>query len=195
MTSGPGTLATGFTDLRPLDTPSGQVRAWDPNLRPQFTQQWNVFVERLVTPSMSANVGYVGHKATHLVAPVEGNQPLPGVGDPLTWAKADQRRPLYGALPLVTNIAIGAIASPATRTGPTTQPGRPWRRSRLIARRGGQPKLAVSMARTASPLNEPSTSARSWSRAKSVPNVSRIRGSASTAGFAGYSWLSATRVS
>ena len=32
---------------------------------------------------MSANVGYVGHKANHLVAPVEGNQPLPGVGDPV----------------------------------------------------------------------------------------------------------------
>ena len=39
----PGRLATGFAELRPLDQPSGQVRAWDPNLRPQFTQQWNVF--------------------------------------------------------------------------------------------------------------------------------------------------------
>ena len=77
---GPGTLATGFAELKPLDQPSGQVRAWDPNLRPQFTQQWNVFAERLLTPSMSANVGYVGHHATHLVTPVEGNQPLPGVG-------------------------------------------------------------------------------------------------------------------
>ncbi len=85
-TTGPGTLATGFAELKPLDQPSGQVRAWDPNLRPQFTQQWNVFVEYLLTPSMSANVGYVGHNATHLVTPVEGNQPLPGVGDPSTWA-------------------------------------------------------------------------------------------------------------
>ena len=108
ITTGPGTLTTGFTDLKPLDVPSQQVRAWDPNLRPQFTQQWNVFVERLVTPSMSANVGYVGHKATHLVAPVEGNQPLPGVGDPLTWLPLQQRRPLYGPLPLVTNIATTA---------------------------------------------------------------------------------------
>src|SRR5260370_739176 len=80
-TSGAGTLATGFAELKPLDKPSGQVRAWDPNLRPQFTQQWNVFVERLLTPSTSANVGYVGHNAKHLVTPVEGNQPLPGVGD------------------------------------------------------------------------------------------------------------------
>ena len=79
-TTGAGTLTTGFAELKPLDQPSGQVRAWDPNLRPQFTQQWNVFVERLLTDSMSANVGYVGHNAKHLVTPVEGNQPLPGVG-------------------------------------------------------------------------------------------------------------------
>ena len=64
----------------------GQLRAFDPNLRPQFTQQWNVFVERMLTSSMSINVGYVGHHATKLVAPVEGNQPLPGTGDPSTWA-------------------------------------------------------------------------------------------------------------
>ena len=107
-TTGAGSLATGFADLRPLDVPSGQVRAWDPNLRPQFTQQWNVFAEYLLTSSMSANVGYVGHDAKHLVAPVEGNQPLPGVGDPSTWARTDARRPLFGALPLVTNIATTA---------------------------------------------------------------------------------------
>ncbi|MEP6593060.1 MAG: hypothetical protein ABJC51_05180, partial [Acidobacteriota bacterium] len=107
-TTGPGTLVTGFADLRPLDKPSGQVRAWDPNLRPQFTQQWNVFVERLLTPSMSANVGYVGHNARHLVAPVEGNQPLPGVGDPTTWAPLQTRRPLYATAPLITNISTTA---------------------------------------------------------------------------------------
>ena len=28
-TTGPGTLATGFAELKPLDQPSGQVRAWD----------------------------------------------------------------------------------------------------------------------------------------------------------------------
>ena len=37
----------------------------------------------MLTSSMSAQVGYVGHHATNLVAPVEGNQPLPGVGRPL----------------------------------------------------------------------------------------------------------------
>jgi len=107
-TTGGGSLASGFADLRPLDQPSGQVRAWDPNLRPQFTQQWNVFAEYLVRPSITANVGYVGHHATHLVTPVEGNQPLPGVGDPSTWAPLQNRRPLYATAPLITNISTTA---------------------------------------------------------------------------------------
>jgi len=108
VTSGPGSLGTGFAGLVPLDRPSGQVRAFDPNLRPQFTQQWNVFAEYRLTSSTSANVGYVGHKATHLVAPVEGNQPLPGVGDPSTWAPLQQRRPLFATAPLITNISTTA---------------------------------------------------------------------------------------
>ena len=62
----------------------------------------------LLTSSMSANVGYVGHKATHLVTPVEGNQPLPGVGDPLTWAATQTRRPLFATAPLITNISTTA---------------------------------------------------------------------------------------
>jgi hypothetical protein len=107
-TTGSGRLGTGFAELRPLDQPSGQVRAWDPNLRPQFTQQWNVFAEYLVTPSMSANIGYVGHNADHLVTPVEGNQPLPGTGDPSTWAPLNERRPLYATAPLITNISTTA---------------------------------------------------------------------------------------
>jgi hypothetical protein len=107
-TTGAGTLATGFAELRPLDQPSGQVRAWDPNLRPQFTQQWNIFAEYLLTDSMSANVGYVGHNADHLVTPVEGNQPLPGTGDPSTWAPLQTRRPLFATAPLLTNISTTA---------------------------------------------------------------------------------------
>jgi hypothetical protein len=107
-TTGAGTLTTGFAELRPLDQPSGQVRAWDPNLRPQFTQQWNVFAEYLLNQSTSANVGYVGNHATHLVTPVEGNQPLPGVGDPASWAPTNTRRPLFATAPLITNISTTA---------------------------------------------------------------------------------------
>jgi hypothetical protein len=64
--------------------------------------------EYLLTPSTSINVGYVGHHATHLVTPVEGNQPLPGVGDPSTWLPLQQRRPLYATAPLITNISTTA---------------------------------------------------------------------------------------
>ena len=38
----------------PGTTPSGNVRAYDPDLRPQFTQQWNAFVEYRLT---STHVG------------------------------------------------------------------------------------------------------------------------------------------
>ena len=108
QTTGPGTIATGFAELVPGTTPSGNVRAYDPDLRPQFTQQWNAFVEYRVTPSMSAQIGYVGHHATNLVTPVEGNQALPGVGDPATWAPKPTRRPLFQEQPLVTTIATTA---------------------------------------------------------------------------------------
>jgi outer membrane receptor protein involved in Fe transport len=108
----PGTIGTGFTDALPLSVPSGQVRAWDPNLRPQFTQQWNFTVEQQFSNSLSLTAGYVGQKATHLIVPREGNQPLPGVGPVSTWKPLQERRPLYSALPLVTQIAT--TDSPST---------------------------------------------------------------------------------
>jgi Carboxypeptidase regulatory-like domain/TonB dependent receptor-like, beta-barrel len=110
-TTGPGTIRTGFAELVPGTTPSGNVRAYDPNLRPQFSQQWNAFVEYRLTSAMSAQVGYVGHHASHLVTPVEGNQALPGVGDPSTWAAKETRRPLFAAQPLITTIATTAARS------------------------------------------------------------------------------------
>ena len=39
------------------------------------------------------------------VTPIEGNQPLPGVGDPSTWAPLQNRRPLFAFNPLITNIS------------------------------------------------------------------------------------------
>jgi outer membrane receptor protein involved in Fe transport len=108
----PGDIRTGFTDVTPLNVPSGNVRAWDPNLRPQFTQQWNISVEHQFTNALSVTAAYVGQKATHLVVPREGNQPLPGTGPVSTWAPLQTRRPLYAFIPLVTTIAV--TDSPAT---------------------------------------------------------------------------------
>jgi hypothetical protein len=43
-----------------------------------------------------------------LVVPKEGNQALPGTGDPSTWASKTVRRPLYPYQPLITTIATTA---------------------------------------------------------------------------------------
>ncbi len=107
-TSGAGTISTGFEGLQALDRPSGVVRAWDPNLRPQFTQQWNAFAEYLLWSRSSINIGYVGNTSKYLVTPIEGNQPLPGVGPANTWAPLQQRRPLFPFNPAITNISTTA---------------------------------------------------------------------------------------
>ena len=103
--SGPGSIARGFTDLLTRDQIFGQIRVWNPDLRPQFTQQYNLTFEYQLTPASTVTLGYVGHNATHLVAPTDWNQPLPGTGPPSTWLPLQQRRPLYSVYPLVTQIS------------------------------------------------------------------------------------------
>ena len=49
--SGPGSIAPGFTDLLTGDQIFGQLRVWNPNLRPQFTQQSNLTFEYQLTPA------------------------------------------------------------------------------------------------------------------------------------------------
>jgi hypothetical protein len=105
---GASTIATGFEGLAVLDRPSGQLRAWDPNLRPQFSQQWNFFAEYLIGQKSSINVGYVGSDTDHLVTPVDGNQPLPGTGPTSTWPAAQSRRPLFVFNPLIQSISTTA---------------------------------------------------------------------------------------
>jgi hypothetical protein len=114
----PGTITTGFADVvaanlrldmpRPAGTvvPQLQGRAWDLNLRPQTTSQINFTMEYQMDRATSVSAGYVAQKGTHLVAPVEGNQPLPGTGPFSTWSNLNLRRPLINALPNLGNIAI-----------------------------------------------------------------------------------------
>lgn len=104
-TTGAGTITKGFTDVIVRNVPSGLIRVWNPDLRPQFTQQWNLALEYQISGSTSITAAYVGHKADHLVAPTDWNQALPGTGAPSTWAPLNTRRVLYSVLPLVTNIS------------------------------------------------------------------------------------------
>ena len=113
----PSSIRTGFADVqtanitldmpRPagVTTPQLQGRAWDLNLRPQTTSQMNFTMEYQFDSATSISAGYVGQKGTHLVAPVEANQPLPGSGAFASWAPLNDRRPLIRALPNLGNIA------------------------------------------------------------------------------------------
>ena len=101
-TSGPGTFATGFEGLQALDRPSGQLRAWDPDIRPQLTHQWNLFGEYLLGSRSSINIGYVGSDSKYIIMTIDANQPLPGTGPANTWLPAQQRRPLYPFNPDIT---------------------------------------------------------------------------------------------
>lgn len=113
----PGKMTTGFADLiargdltgprsSPTAAPFYQGRAWDLNLRPQMTNQFNFAIERQLDQATSLNVAYVGQRGTHLVIPHEANNPLPGTGAYATWAPINDRRPLAQVLPNVGNIAL-----------------------------------------------------------------------------------------
>ena len=99
--------ATGTLDgPRTGAAPFYQGRAWDQQLRPQFTQQYNATIEYQFNNSTSMTVAYVGQLGTHLVVPHEANNPLAGVGPVSTWINANDRRPLAKSLPNVGNIAL-----------------------------------------------------------------------------------------
>jgi hypothetical protein len=115
-TTGPGTTSVGFADVvaQTGGAPGTLYRIFPQDLRPQFTKQWNVFVERQLTDELSAQVGYVGSRSSHMVVPFDFNQPEPGTGPVSTWAPLDQRRPLYSLNPAVgttsgtNSIGVGA---------------------------------------------------------------------------------------
>jgi hypothetical protein len=114
-TTGAGTAAVGFADIVAVGGgPSTLYRVFAKDLRPQLTKQWNLFVERKLTDALSAQVGYVGSRSSHMVVPFDFNQPNPGVGDPSTWAPLLERRPLYPLNPNIgttsgtNSIGIGA---------------------------------------------------------------------------------------
>jgi carboxypeptidase family protein len=112
----PGDIRVGFADVptvkpplngpRTTAAPQLQGRAWDLDLRPQFTNQFNFSLEYQMSASTSVTAAYVGQRGTHLVVPHEANQPLPGTGPFATWTPLNDRRPLALLLPNVSNIAL-----------------------------------------------------------------------------------------
>ena len=108
LTTGAGSARAGFNDLPGFTgILAGNIRTWDPNLRPQFTQQRNFSLEYQFAKEFVASAGYVSQRATHTIVARDRNQPLPGPSNvnPSLWANANTRRPLYGVDPLVTTTA------------------------------------------------------------------------------------------
>ncbi len=108
-------LANG-PSLQPVDpTPDaglGQgVFSVDRNLGSGYIQQWNLTVEREITPSMSFEVAYVGSKATHLGVPdVNLNQLTVdqlALGSALTQTVPN---PFFGQLPPSSSIGGPTIS-------------------------------------------------------------------------------------
>ncbi len=97
QTTGAGSAEIGFDDIIPNNTggPGTLFRIFAPDLRPQLTKQWNIFVERKLTNTLSGQIGYVGSRSDHMVVPYDFNQPAPGTGPVDTWLPTTQRRPLY----------------------------------------------------------------------------------------------------
>jgi len=64
---GPGASGT------PLENYSN-FNLWDPHIKPTLVQQFNLAWQYLITPSWTAQVGYVGELGQHLMVPNEVNQ-------------------------------------------------------------------------------------------------------------------------
>ncbi|WP_263384333.1 TonB-dependent receptor [Granulicella arctica] len=66
----------GFPRPTNTSTYSGNVRAWDPHLKPALIQQFNLTTETQLNNSTSLVIAYLGQAGNHLVDPREANQKL-----------------------------------------------------------------------------------------------------------------------
>ncbi|RXH57465.1 TonB-dependent receptor [Granulicella sibirica] len=66
--------SNGFPLPTDVATFSGNVRAWDPKLKPALIQQFNLTTETELNNSTSLVIAYLGQTGDHLVDPREGNQ-------------------------------------------------------------------------------------------------------------------------
>jgi hypothetical protein len=99
-----GQLSTTQGFYRPSDPSvySGNVRAWQKNLKPALIQQYNLTTEYQLDNFTSLTVAYLGQTGNHLVDPREGNQRACFNCDlPITTLSA-----LNPALSQITNISF-----------------------------------------------------------------------------------------
>src|SRR5262249_36228011 len=81
--------------------PSGSIRVFPNVLTPAIIQQWNVTLETQLVNNLTISAGYVGQDADHLVLSDRYYSQAS-----LGTAPIQTRRPLYGIMPLVTEIVV-----------------------------------------------------------------------------------------
>ena len=69
----PIAVSKGFT-AGGLNLVQSKYNAWDPNIKPELIQQYNLTLETAMGPHFTWQVGYVGNVAQHLVIPEPINQ-------------------------------------------------------------------------------------------------------------------------
>ncbi len=67
-------VQSGFPVPTNSSTFAGNIRAWDPNLRPALVQQFNLSTETQLDPNTSLVVAYLGQSGNHLIDPRDPNQ-------------------------------------------------------------------------------------------------------------------------
>jgi len=76
----------------PVPVGPGTTATWiDAHLKPAYIQHWNLTLQRQLTPSLTAEVAYVGNKGTRLQGNVDINQPF--LTADATPFNVTQRRP------------------------------------------------------------------------------------------------------
>jgi hypothetical protein len=97
-------MTDGFPVPSNINTFAGNVRAWDPNLKPSLIQQYDLMTQYQLSNTMSLMVAYAGQQGDHLVDPREANQATCSL-NPLPNQPTACKLPLIGVLPLVTQVS------------------------------------------------------------------------------------------
>jgi len=97
-------MTDGFPAPANIDVYSGNVRGWDPNLKPSMVQQYDLMTQYELSNSTSLLVAYAGQKGNHLVDPREGDQATCSL-HPLPNQPTACALPLIGSLPLVSQVS------------------------------------------------------------------------------------------
>ncbi|HWO37078.1 MAG TPA: carboxypeptidase regulatory-like domain-containing protein [Candidatus Acidoferrum sp.] len=73
--------ATGGATPQPQSVVGATMFAWDPVVQPAVGEQWNLSIQHELTKTLTAQIGYVGQKVTHLVVPLDLGQLQLGTGN------------------------------------------------------------------------------------------------------------------